>query len=182
MKKYATDRLILRQLQVDESNQLSDYLQRNKNFLKEWEPLREQNYYLAESIKTIIENENNSAKNKTSLCLYIFNKGEDKIIGNVSLTNIVYGVFQSCYLGYKLDETEINSGKMTEALEKLIEIAFEEYKLHRIEANIIPKNIRSLKVIKKLGFIEEGLSKKYLKINGKWEDHFHFVLLNEEVE
>jgi len=182
MKEYETDRLILRRLKVDESNKLSDYLQRNKSFFQEWEPLREESYYLKESLKTTIENENISSKNKSCLCLYIFNKGEDKIIGNVSLTNIVYGVFQSCYLGYKLDEAEINKGKITEALEKLIEIAFEEYKLHRIEASIMPKNIRSLKVIKKLRFIEEGLSKKYLKINGKWEDHFHFVLLNEEVE
>lgn len=182
MKEYETDRLILRRLKVEESNQLLDYMQRNKSFLQEWEPLRDENYYLKEAIKTTIENENKSFENKTSLCLYIFNKDEDKIIGNVSLTNIVYDVFQSCYLGYKLDEAEINQGKITEALKKLIEIAFEEYKLHRIEANIIPKNIRSLKVIKKLGFIEEGLSKKYLKINGNWEDHFHFVLLNEEVE
>jgi ribosomal-protein-alanine N-acetyltransferase len=182
MNKYETDRLILRQLKVKESNQLSDYLQRNKSFLQEWEPLRDENYYLKESIKKAIKNENKSSKNKTGLSLYIFNKGEDKIIGNVSLTNIVYGVFQSCYLGYKLDESEINQGKMTEALKKLTEIAFEEYKLHRIEANILPKNIRSLTVVKKLGFIEEGLSKKYLKINGKWEDHLHFVLLNEKVE
>lgn len=114
--------------------------------------------------------------------MYVFNKGENRIIGVVALSNIVYGAFLSCFLGYKLDKDEINQGKMTEALRKLISIAFEEYSLHRIEANIIPRNIQSQKVVKKLGFMEEGQSRKYLKINEKWEDHIHFVLLNENIE
>ncbi len=182
MKIYETDRLILRRLNIQDANLLLDYLQRNKRFLQEWEPLRDESFYLSESIKEKIKDENQSFKNKTSLSLYIFNKDEQKIIGTVSLSNIVYGIFQSACLGYKLDELEINQGKMTEALIKFIEIAFNEYKLHRIEANIVPRNTRSLRVVKKLGFMEEGLSRKYLKINGKWEDHLHFVLLNEAVE
>lgn len=182
MDKYKTDRLILRSLKNEESNLLINYLRRNKDFFQEWEPIRDEIYYSKESIESSIENENINFKSKSSLSFYIFNKEEDDIIGNVSLTNIIYGSFQSCYLGYKLDKTEVNKGKITEALKKLIEIAFREYKLHRIEANIIPKNIRSIKVMNKLGFIEEGLSKKYLKINGKWENHLHFVLLNEDVE
>ena len=118
MEEYKTDRLILRRLKVGESYLLLDYLKRNRKFLQEWEPLREESYYTKETIKTIIENEDKSFENKNSLCLYIFNKGEYKIIGNVSLTNIIYGVFQSCHLGYKLDEEEINQGKITEALKK----------------------------------------------------------------
>ena len=87
----------------------------------------------------------------------------------------------SCHLGYKLDNDEINKGYMTEAVEKSIDIIFNEFKLHRIEANIMPRNISSLKVAEKLGFYNEGLAYKYLKINGKWEDHIHMVLLNEKV-
>jgi ribosomal-protein-alanine N-acetyltransferase len=83
-------------------------------------------------------------------------------------------------LGYKLDADEINKGYMTEALRKGIDIAFNEVGLHRIEANIMPKNKRSLRTVEKLGFYNEGLAYKYLKINGKWEDHIHMVLLNEE--
>ena len=179
---YETDRLIIRCLDVNDSDLLLDYLKRNRKFLKQWEPVRDESYFTKESVLSIIENELKSFNSNNSLCLYIFNRGDNRIIGNVSLTNIVYGPFQSCFLGYKLDESEINQGKITEALSKLIDIAFNEYKLHRIEANIIPDNIRSLKVIRKLGFIEEGKSSRYLKINGKWEDHIHFVLLNEEVE
>ena len=59
---------------------------------------------------------------------------------------------------------------------------FEEIKIHRIEANIMPINIVSIKVIEKLGFENEGLAKKYLKVNGIWEDHFHYVKLNTKLE
>jgi ribosomal-protein-alanine N-acetyltransferase len=94
---------------------------------------------------------------------------------------MVWGVFLSCYLGYKLDKDEINQGYMTEAIKKGIDIVFSEYGLHRIEANIIPRNKRSLKVTEKLGFYNEGTAYKYLKINGIWEDHIHMVLLNDKV-
>ena len=106
---------------------------------------------------------------------------EDKVIGALTFSNIVKGVFLSCFLGYNLDKDEINMGYMTEAVKKGIEIMFQDYGLHRIEASIMPRNIRSLKVTQKLGFQEEGLSPQYLKINGKWEDHLHMVLLNHDI-
>ena len=87
----------------------------------------------------------------------------------------------SCHLGYKLDKDEVNKGYVTEAIQKGIDIMFNELKLHRIEANIMPKNKCSLRVVEKLGFYNEGLAYKYLKINGKWEDHIHMVLLNDKV-
>ncbi len=179
---HETERLLLRRLDAADAPLLLDYLYRNRDFLRKWEPLRSPDYYSVDSLRVLIGNENITFENGTSLCLYIFNKGEDKIIGTVSLTNIIYGFFKSCFLGYKIDETEINCGKITEALTKLIEIAFTEYELHRIEANIMPSNSASRRVVEKLGFTEEGKSKKYLKINGEWQDHLHFVLLNEKAE
>ena len=113
---------------------------------------------------------------------WIFKKNdENRIIGSIGFSNMVWGVFLSCYLGYKLDKDEINQGYMTEAIKKGIDIVFSEYGLHRIEANIIPRNKRSLKVTEKLGFYNEGTAYKYLKINGIWEDHIHMVLLNDKV-
>nr|WP_281170156.1 GNAT family N-acetyltransferase [Paenibacillus pinihumi] len=105
-----------------------------------------------------------------------------RIIGMIALSNIVRGPFQSCYLGYRLDQGEVNQGFMTESLARVIRYAFDELRLHRIEANIMPRNSASLKMVEKLGFSSEGLARKYLKINGIWEDHIHMVLLNEAVE
>ena len=69
---------------------------------------------------------------------------------------------------------------MIEALRAAIVIIFKELKLHRIEANIMPRNRHSMNLVKKLGFEYEGLAKKYLKINGKWEDHIHMTILNKD--
>ena len=70
---------------------------------------------------------------------------------------------------------------MTEALHAAIVIVFKEIKLHRIEANIMPHNKPSIDLVKRLGFEYGGLAKKYLKINGKWEDHIHMTILNDEI-
>jgi ribosomal-protein-alanine N-acetyltransferase len=156
---------------------ITDYMQRNREFLAEWEPLRNEEYYTLEYQKNQLENQ---IADSTALKLWISKKGdEDNVIGAMGFTNIVKGVFLNCYLGYNLDKNEVNKGFMTEAIKKGTEIMFNEYGLHRIEASIMPRNIRSLKVVQKLGFHEEGLSIRYLKINGVWEDHLHMVLLNE---
>lgn len=180
--QYTTKNLRLKVIEEKDLELLKDYLLRNQEFLKEWEPERADSFYEETEISQRILGEQKEYEEQRGISLYIFLEDEDKIIGNVHIDSIVRGVFQSCYIGYKLDQRYINKGYMTQAVEKAIEIAFEEYKLHRIEVNIMPRNIRSRKVVEKLGFEKEGLSKKYLKINGVWEDHMHYVKLNHQVE
>lgn len=180
--RFETERLILRSLGIKESSLLFEYLNRNRDFLEIWEPKREDDFYTIDSIENLMKTEIENSANKNGLSLYIFKKGEDRIIGNIKLNNIVYGVFLSCFAGYKLDKDEQGKGYMTEALGEIVRIAFDKYKLHRIEANIMPRNKASIRVVEKAGFIKEGTSKKYLRINGKWEDHDHYVILNEDME
>lgn len=179
--KIETDRLILKTLQVKEAKQVIDYLVRNKNFLAEWEPKRSKNYYSISEQKRIIKLNNKAMKSGNLISLWIHKKDDPKIIGNITFSNIIRGYFLSCFVGFKLDESKINKGYMTEALQAAINYAFDTFKLHRIEANIMPKNLRSIKVVEKLSFKNEGIAKKYLKINDVWEDHIHYVLLNENV-
>lgn len=184
-KIYITDRLVLKILDETYAEQVLDYHIRNKDFLNEWEPQRTSEFYTLEYHEKMLKEDFINIKEKRMFKLWIFKKDDTelkRVIGSVALNNIVWGSFLSCFLGYKLDKDEINQGYITEAIKKCIEIAFKEYKLHRIEANIMPKNIRSLRVVEKLGFSNEGLARKYLKINGKWEDHIHMVLINNELE
>lgn len=180
---YETDRLWLRVLDKSAADLLLAYQLRNKAFLEEWEAEKNESFYSLEHQMDMLENEQLSMENGTAFRVYLFKKEEpDKVIGSIAFTNIVGGVFLSCYLGYKLDKDEINKGYMTEALKKAIEIIFGEFGLHRIEGNVMPKNKASLRVLEKLGFYNEGLAYKYLKINGKWEDHIHMVLRNKALE
>lgn len=180
-KEYQTQNLILRSIDKTYTEQVLDYYFRNKDYLKEWEPIKHEEFYTRSFQEDQIERELDLINNGTSLRLWIFKiNDENRIIGSVAFNNIVRGAFQSCHLGYKLDKDEINKGYMTEAIQKGLEIIFSEFKLHRIEANIMPRNVSSLKVVEKLGFYNEGLAYKYLKINGNWEDHIHMVLLNDD--
>lgn len=180
---YETERLVLKVLDKTRADFTLDYFLRNRDFLEEWDAVRCEDFYTKEYQEELLEKEFGNIKNGNSLSLWIFKKDdESRVIGYVAFSNIVRGVFLSCYLGYKLDEDEINKGYITEAIQKGIDIIFNEYGLHRIEANIMPKNKRSLRVVEKLGFYNEGLAYKYLKINGKWEDHMHMVLLNDKIQ
>ncbi len=178
-----TKRLVLRSSRVTDASILREYFIKNKEFLSPWEPLREDNYYSLESLEKMIKAEKVDEQRGRAVRLYIFRKGDpQRIIGFAGLTNIQYGFFLSCCLGYKLDQDYINCGYISEALKELIDLAFQKLGLHRIESNVMPSNYPSRRVMEKLGFSEEGISPEYLKINGKWEDHIHYVLLNKELE
>lgn len=179
---YTTERLILKVIDKSYVGLVIDYYLRNKSFLEEWEPAKSEEFYTKQYQEEQLERESASIESNNSLRLWIFkNEDESRIIGSVGFTNIVRGAFLSCYLGYKSDKDEVNKGYITEAIQRGIGIMFNEFGLHRIEANIMPKNKPSLRVVEKLGFYNEGLAYKYLKINGKWEDHIHMVLLNDKV-
>ncbi|SMC18638.1 ribosomal-protein-alanine N-acetyltransferase [Clostridium acidisoli DSM 12555] len=182
-KIYETERLLLEVLDKSYAERVVDYYLRNKSFLEKWEPVRSEEFYTKQYQEEQLDKALTGIINANSLILWIFKKQDDhRILGSIAFTNIVKGVFLSTYLGYKLDKDEINKGYITEAVQKGIEIMFNEYGLHRIEANIMPKNERSLRVAQKLGFYNEGVAYKYLKINGKWEDHIHMCLLNDKLE
>lgn len=181
-KVYETERLILKVIDKNYAESVLDYYIRNKAFLEEWEPVKSEAFYTVEYHERELDRELINIENGNCLRLWIFKKDDSKkIIGSVAFNNIVRGAFLSCFLGYKLDGCEINKGYMTEAIQKVIDVIFNEFGLHRIEANVMPKNKRSLRVLEKLGFYNEGLAYKYLRINGIWEDHIHMVMLNENL-
>lgn len=180
-KNYETERLVLKILDKSYADEILNYYIKNKEFLKEWEPKRDAEFYTKEFHEKLLEEDLIKIEKGHLLRLWIFMKNDDNIIGCVAFNNIIRGAFLSCHLGYKLDKDHVNKGYITEAVKKGIDIIFDEYKLHRIEANIMPKNKASLRVAEKLGFYNEGIAYKYLKINGKWEDHIHMVLLNDKL-
>ena len=177
-----TKRLVLKTLDESSAAEVLDYYQRNKKFLNEWEASKNEDCFTLNYQRKLLKQQQKKMENGTLFRFWIYKKSNNKLIGSIAFNNIIRGAFQSCHLGYKLDKDEINQGYMTEALNTAIEYAFKELKLHRIEANIMPKNKPSFKVVEKLGFINEGISRKYLKINNSWEDHIHMVLLNEDLE
>ena len=104
----------------------------------------------------------------------------DEIVGVINLNEIVRGPSQSAYLGYYAFEPHAGKGLMAAGLRQVIGLAFGKLKLHRLEANIQPNNLRSLGLVERLGFQREGYSPRYLKLGGRWRDHERWALLREE--
>ncbi|GMA58037.1 acetyltransferase (GNAT) family protein [Alicyclobacillus sacchari] len=79
-----------------------------------------------------------------------------------------------------MDKAYNGRGYTTEAVRLVVDYAFRVLKLHRIEAGVMPHNEGSIRVLEKSGFEKEGLSKKNVLINGKWEEHLHFAIVNPD--
>lgn len=102
------------------------------------------------------------------------------LIGALNFNEIVRGSFQSAYLGYWIGAAHARKGLMTEALTLALQHGFETLALHRVEANIQPDNAASRAVVRKLGFVQEGFSPRYLRIGNEWRDHERWALTVED--
>ena len=178
---YETARLVLRPAAPDLSAAVADYYVRNRAFLAPFDPAREEDFFTAEGQRVLLEEEAARREAGRSHRFYLSLKERPgEVVGLVGLNDLVRGAFQSCFLGYKLDGALLNRGYMTEAVRETVRIAFGELGLHRVEANIMPRNVPSLRVAEKAGFYREGLALKYLRINGVWEDHIHMVRRSDQ--
>jgi ribosomal-protein-alanine N-acetyltransferase len=115
-----------------------------------------------------------------SACFLICLVENRSIAGSINLSQIFRGGFQNAYLGYYMGARYAGQGYMTEAVQLIVRHAFEQLKLHRLEANIQPGNTASIAVVKRAGFTLEGYSRRYLKICGRWRDHQRWAIVSED--
>jgi len=120
------------------------------------------------------------AAQPSAVCRLIRRRLDGALVGAINLTEIVHGSFQSGYLGYYIGAPYAGQGYMTEALELMLSLAFRQLGLHRVEANIQPGNLASLRLVQRLKFHREGYSPRYLKIAGRWRDHERWALLVDD--
>ena len=163
----------------NEVENLLAFYQKNEDHLSQWDPQKSKDFFTLEFWQRWLEMALREFRQEVGLRFLIKKNDSKKLIGFASFTNIERGPFQNCRLGYKIDKDFQSQGLMTEALELGIDYIFRELALHRIEANYIPNNLASEKVLQKLGFEKHGLAPAYLHINGKWQDHILTSLRRE---
>ena len=100
--------------------------------------------------------------------------------GEINLSSVQRGAFQSGYVGYWVDQAQAGNGYCPEAVVVVCRYAFEELALHRLQLSIVPRNRASRRVVEKLGLRDEGVAVRYLQINGRWEDHVRYAITAEE--
>ena len=108
-------------------------------------------------------------------------RSEGRLAGQVTIDNIVRGAMRSGHLGYWIDRAVAGRGMASLAVALVCDHAFGPIGLHRLQADIRPENGPSQRLVKRLGFAQEGLLRRYLDIDGDWRDHLSFALLAEEV-
>jgi [ribosomal protein S5]-alanine N-acetyltransferase len=116
----------------------------------------------------------------SAMSLLIFENGQGRLAGGISMGNIRRGVAQSAQIGYWMGEEHAGKGYMGAAIRLLLEHGFDVMRLNRIEAACIPDNERSIRVLEKAGFRREGLLRSYLRINGAWRDHLLYAITADD--
>lgn len=157
------------------------YYMDNEAHLKPWEPAKAPEFYSVN--QWLLRLNNRQAEMEAGHARYFvaMDDAKKEIIALCSLTNITRGAMQAAYMGYSISQQHQGKGYMSKLVHHVIEHAFNDLKLHRVMANYMPRNIRSETLLHNLGFQKEGYAKKYLKINGHWEDHILTSLINENI-
>jgi ribosomal-protein-alanine N-acetyltransferase len=104
----------------------------------------------------------------------------ERLVGEITLSSIQRGPFQSGFLGYWVDQEMAGRGLVPESVVVMLRFAFAVLGLHRIEVAIVPRNRASRRVAEKLGLREEGVALRFLEIDGRWEDHVRYAMTAEE--
>ena len=174
--RITSDRLLLRPPAMVDRDEWIALRKRNRDHLVPFEPRWHKKSLLPHYFKTRLVHQSRSWRLGLSCSFLIFRRSDEALIGGINLNNICRGAAQCASPGYWLGEEFQGKGYMTEALDRVIVYAFEGQKLHRLNAATLPHNGRSIKLLRKIGFEEEGFAKAYLQINGEWQDHILFGL------
>ncbi|MCE7555191.1 ribosomal protein S5-alanine N-acetyltransferase [Aliivibrio fischeri] len=159
---------------------IANYFMRNRHHLAPWEPKRSHAFFTPEGWKQRLLRLVELHKHNLAFYFVVVDKNEHKIIGTVSYSNITRFPFHAGHVGYSLDSEYQGKGIMRRAVNVTVDWMFKAQNLHRIMAAYIPRNEKSAKVLAALGFVKEGEAKKYLYINGAWEDHILTSKINDD--
>jgi ribosomal-protein-alanine N-acetyltransferase len=172
------ERVFLRMPVAGDYRQWAALRSESRAFLEPWEPRWAPDELERSAWRQRLGRYREDFARGVAVTFFIFDAKGAKLLGGITLGNIRHGVAQSGHIGYWMGERFAGQGLMAEALELLARHAFEDLKLHRIEAACIPGNVRSIRVLEKAGFQREGLLRSYLRINGVWQDHYLFALIS----
>lgn len=157
----------------------------NREWLAPWEASQPEPSERPPSFGRFVREQNREARAGRCLPWLITEQdpgtGRFSLVGQLTVSSIIRGAFQSATLGYWVDGRQAGRGIAPLAVAMATDFCFEHLGLHRMQVNIRPENAASLRVVEKLGFREEAYFKDYLHIAGAWADHRAFALTAPEV-
>lgn len=151
----------------------------SREFLTPWEPTWAVDELTRAAFRRRLQRYKQAERAGTGMMYFVFDRRTNDLVGGCQLSNVRQGVAQSAAsLGYWMGKAHAGKGLMTDAVITLVRHAFDRMGFHRIEAACLPTNSASRRVLTKAGFSAEGTARKYLKINGDWQDHLLFAIVD----
>ncbi len=179
--QYETRRLILKILGPDYASDVLRFYLNDKELFECYEADRSPNFYTEAHQRNILHLEYGLALKLSQVRFYVFLKEDPAtIIGTVCLYDISK-VYAKADIGYKFASNYHHKGYASEAVEKIIDVAFTELGLHRLCARVQEKNIPSIRLLTNLAFEKEGICRHYLCLKGVWTDHLQYSLIAPEL-
>lgn len=152
----------------------------SRRFLTPWEPSWPHDDLTRLAFRARIKRYLRDIANDAAYPYFLFAAEGGQLVGALTLSNVRRGAAQMASLGYWIGEPFARAGFMSAGVAAILPFAFESLRLHRIEAACLPANVASIALLRKSGFGEEGYARKFLRINGQWEDHLLFSRLAGE--
>lgn len=177
---YQTDRLILSVLNEKHAASVRQFYEENRAFFAPFEPAYPENFFTTEYQAFLLHAYFQQFIKSEGLRYYLFEKASpERVIGCIAFSHIRLGEERSCFASYKLAEAMQHKGYATEALRFLLQLLSMEFSIHRVEADILPDNVSSIRLAERLGFALEGIARSSHRIQGVWKDHARYALVLE---
>lgn len=178
--------VVLRPYRRRDAKEWSAVRRANEAWLARWEPTPYGSWHALNSpasFRAVLADVRRSARagNTMPFAVCLREDGTERMVGQLTIGNIVRRAFGSGYAGYWIDSRVAGRGVMPTALALVVDHAFTTGGLHRIEVNIRPENTASRRVVEKLGFRQEAYHRRYLHIDGEWRDHLGYAMTTEDV-
>lgn len=177
-----TERLVLTLPGPEAAQRMVAYFEGNRSHLGPWEPPFPPGMFTTSFWERRLVQNQDEYRTGKSMRLALLDRREPQsaILGLANFTQFVRGAFMACTLGYSLDANAEGKGLMYEALTTALRHVFDRLQMHRVQANYMPINERSARLLKRLGFQVEGYARDYIFINGAWRDHILTALVSDE--
>lgn len=155
---------------------VAEFLTLNRERFRPFAPTRTDAYFTKEHWKAACRLARSEWRDDRAYRFCILHNN-DTVIGKIDLDQVARGPFQSAVVGYMLDRRHEGQSVMRRALHDVLALAFGEFSLHRVQAAIMPDNVRSRTLASRLGFREIGLAERYLELDGAWRDHVLYEIV-----
>ena len=153
---------------------------RSRGFLSRWEPAWAPDELTRTAYRRRLRQYQKEWREEQGYAFFLCRANDQRLLGGLSLSNVRRGVTQACTLGYWMGAPFAGQGYMSEAVRTVIPFVFEHLWLHRLEAACLPGNEASMRVLERNSFRQEGLARRYLKIDGVWQDHCLYGLVSDD--